>query len=168
MIRRLLPPLALLGALVACGGAGTIAVVPAGEPARVSEAAVPKSVMGLAAAPVDVSSQLEQASDRAFISDLRMWSLREGSLLRATVEVGRFTPDARPGSPRFREAMAAQLGSAQPRLRRIDDQLVYVAPGNAQTLFLWFRGVNFVLLGVSTEYPAPRALVRAAIKEVTP
>lgn len=168
-LRALLCALALAGS-TACGGArGTPGVLQrSAPPSPVPGGAVPSTILGLRAASEDVSSQYRRVADRAFVTSLRMWSVREGKRLRATVEVARFAPDARPNDPDFQKQMVSQLGKSVPRLRRIGRQQVYITAGNSQTLFIWFRSSSFVLLSVSTDFAHPRALLREAIRTVKP
>ncbi len=151
--------------LAACGGAPQ-AAVPGASPPAVPQDAVPQTVLGLRAAAEDVTKQFAEARDRAFVTDVRLWSLREGERLRATVQVARFAPDAQPEDRDFQRAMIAQLGGSAPRARMVGGQLVYVASGNQQTLFVWFQPMHFVLLGVAADYTRPRALLRALIETV--
>lgn len=137
------------------------------ERRTVGDQVVPASLAGYTAAPEDVAAKLREAGDKAYVSDVKFWSLREGDRLRATVQVAHFAPDA-PGTERFRRSVADQIGSAAPRLRRIGEDRVYVSAGNRQTFYLWFRGRSFVLLGVPTDATRGRALLREALVAVQP
>lgn len=173
---RALPAFALTVALTvavtgaACSSDTAPAKVPAATAgaAEVRADAVPAELLGLHSAPEDVSAQLKKAEDRAFVNAVRMWSLREGDRLRATIEVARFAPDASPERPSFQRSIVAQIGTSAPRQRRVEDQTVYVTVANKQAIFMWFRNLHFVLLSTSTEYTSPRALVRAAVQQVQP
>lgn len=153
--------------LGACASDGPrVATGPVAD-AKVDPGVVPSSLLGYATTPEDVSAKLKEAGDKAYVSDVRFWSVREGERLRATLEVARFAPDA-PDTDEFRRRVADQIGSAAPRVRRIGDELVYVSAGNRQTYYLWYRGRSFVLLGVPADAPRGRALLREALGTVQP
>lgn len=136
--------------------------------AKVNPAAVPSTIHGLTASKQDVAGPLKEAGDRAFVSDVNFYSLRDGDRLKATLEVARFTPDAETTSRAFQLKVAAQVGETAPRLRRLGDDLVYVSSGNRQTYYVWFRGLHLVVLGVPTEQTTGRALLREALATVKP
>jgi len=161
--------LAALGGLIAPPATANSRSTPSGSNAagKVRADAVPPSLLGLASKPEDVSRPMKQAGAKAYVSDIRLWSLREGDRLRATVEVGRFSADA-PDSASFRAHVAEQVGSAAARPRRIGQQFVYVSAGNRQVFYLWYRGQSFVLLGVPADAGIGRSLLRVAIAEVKP
>ena len=133
---------------------------------KVADGIVPDVLAGLTVGEEDVSGPLKEAGDRAYVSDVRFYSLREGDRLRATLEVARFTPDAETNKQSFQLRVAAQLGA--PRTRRLGDDFVFVSSGNRQTYYMWFRGLHMVLVGVPTEGTAGRSLVRQALQEVKP
>jgi len=137
-----------------------------GSKVRVPDGVVPPELGGLSAGEEDVSGPLKEAGDRAYVSDVRFYSLREGDRLRATVEVARFTPDAQTSDADFQLKVAAQLGA--PRTRRMGTDTVYVSSGNRQTYYMWFRGLHMVLVGVPAEGTAGRTLVREALERVRP
>lgn len=160
--------LAAMGA-GACGGQRSAEVPRArAGSAEVRSDSVPQTLNGLVTQEVDVTSQFAQAKDRAYVTGVRLWSLREGERLRATLEVARFATDARPESRRFRDTVVSQVGQTAPRLRKVGDQEVFVTPGNRQTIFMWFRGIYFIVLSASVEYRDPRSLLRVAVQEVKP
>ena len=159
--------------LVALGGCGPTpgqAKVPgAGAGAgEVAPDAVPPVILGLQSAEENVATQFEEAKNRAYVSSVRMWSLREGKALKATVQVARFAADASPEKLEFRRTVVAQVGQTAPRTRFVGEDIVYVTAANKQAIFMWFRNIDFVLLSVSVDYPNPRALMRAALSEVKP
>lgn len=130
--------------------------------------ALPPELAGLSVQEEDVSGPLKEAGDRAYVSDVRLWSLREGDRLRATVEVARFAPDAPAEDEDFQRSVTAQLKGAAPRERRIGDDTVFVSGSSQQVFYAWFRGVHLVLIAIPTETPNGRAILRDALAEVTP
>lgn len=162
--RTVLAALVVASATAACGGGSAARVAGGG---KVAPDAVPPAVLGLRTQEEDVSGPLREAGDNAYVSHVRLWSLREEDRLRGTLEVGRFSPDA-PATEEFRRRVADQLGQSAPRIRRIGTDRVFVSAGNRQTYYLWFRGIHFVLLGVPADATNPRAVLRAAIETVDP
>ena len=135
---------------------------------RVVDEAMPAELLGLRATEEDVSVPLEEAGERAYVTDVRLWALREGERLRATVQVGRFAADAPVSDPAFRDRVAGQVGGTAPIVRKIGEDLVYVGAGNRQTFYGWFRGPHFVLLSVPADATNGRAIARVALREVRP
>lgn len=129
---------------------------------------MPSDLGGLAAREEDVSGPIDKAGSRSYLAGLRLWSLREGERVRATVQVARFAPDADTAGRGFRDQVAAQVGATPPRLRRIGDQEVYVVAADRQTFYCWFRGLHFVLLAIPSDTPDSRALARTVVERVTP
>jgi hypothetical protein len=158
----------VLAVLVLFAGACASERVVQAQAIPVKADAMPSSLLGLTAAEEDVSKPFKEAGDRAFITGVRMWSLRQGTRLRATLEVARFAPDAPSTTEAFRKSVAAQVGGSAPRLRKIGDDEVYVASGNRQVYYTWFRGVHLVLLSVPADTTNGKALLRAALGSVKP
>lgn len=129
---------------------------------------MPPVILGLNVAEEDVTKPFDEARDRAYISSIRMWSLREEKRLRATIQVARFAPDASPEKEAFRENVVAQVGQTAPKPRHVGGEIVYVTAANKQAIYMWFKDLHFILLSVSADYPAPRALLRTALTEVKP
>lgn len=128
---------------------------------------VPDSLAGLEAAPEDITRLEKEAGDESYLSSARLWSLREGERLRATLQVGRFVPDAgadREDEDEFRSLIVSQIGQSEPRLRVLGDEEVYVTVANAQPVYIWFRGRLLFILSVDSSLPEPRALLRAALE----
>lgn len=152
--------------MASAGSSGAAPVVGA-ERAKVGDA-VPATIAGLTAQEEDVSGPLKEAGDRAYVSDVRLWSLREGDRLRATVEVARFDPDAPTEDEGFRRSVTAQLKGAAPRQRKVGDDLVFVSGSTQQVFYAWFRGVHLVLVAIPTETTGGRTILREALQVVRP
>lgn len=150
-------------------GAGQARVPSASAGAgEVREDLIPASMLGLDSAPEDVSGPFQEAKDRAYVSSVRMWSLREAERLRATVQVARFMSDASPEKRTFQRSVVAQIGQTAPRERLVGDQVVYVTSANEQAIFMWFENIHLILVSVSADYLAPRTLLRTAVQEINP
>jgi hypothetical protein len=167
------PVRATVAALVLVAGLGcspgrTAAVVAAPGEGEIRPGAVPSVLLGLRTAEEDVTAAFQEAGDRAYVTGVKLWSLRQGERLRATLQIARFAPDAPATTEAFRRRVAAQIGGTAPRARRVDDDRVYVSAGNRQVHYVWFRDVHLVLLSVPAETRNGRGLLRAALQEVAP
>lgn len=160
--------LSVIGSSCASGATRPLPVSAADGGGEVRPDLMPETLGGLQAAEEDVSGELKKAGEKAYVSSVRLWSLREGARLRATLQVARFEPDAPTTERSFRDRVAGQVGSTAPRVRHIGDEVVYVSAGERQTFYGWFRGLYFVLLAVPTDTPNSRGLARAAMAEVQP
>lgn len=170
---RAIGALALIGALVSgCSNGGAQASdrpapLIGSDRAEVGDA-VPATIAGLVSQEEDVSEPLEEAGDRAYVSDVRLWSLRQGDRLRATIQVARFDPDAPVEDEAFRRSVTAQLKGAAPRERKVGDEMVFVSGSTQQVFYAWFRGVHLVLVAIPTETPGGRTILREALQQVKP
>lgn len=155
----------LLAASTGCSDGSQQASVPgtAGRPAAVRADLFPPAVHSLRLATEDISSQAAQVQADSYVSDAKLWSLREGSRLRATVQVSRFTADAPFGEREFQQHIVAQIGSS-PRIRLVSGHRVYASASNDQLVFVWFRGAHFVVFSVAADYPTPRVLLRKLLE----
>lgn len=128
------------------------------------ELRLPASVLGLRVAPESVTDLVEKRTGANYLDAVALASFREAKLLRATLQVGRFGPQARPASESFRRSVIAVLGAATPRLLKVGDQNVYLTRGNQQTVFAWFSADRFFVLTVHRAYERPRDLLRAILE----
>ncbi|MHB8467242.1 MAG: hypothetical protein ACYDD7_20710, partial [Acidimicrobiales bacterium] len=63
-------------------------------------------------------------------------------------------------TPKFRQAIADQLGSQVPITATVGGQTVYVTAGNRQRLSVWFKGSYLFVLATRQDYPMARSLLR--------
>lgn len=159
-------PVAVLALGVACSAPPVPRNVP--QPDAVAASAVPGELGGLAAQPEDVEGQFEQVASRAWLSDVKMWSLRQGSELRATVQVGSIARDAELDDEDFRAEVINGVGTTAPRPRLIASRPVWITSGNNQTLAIWFHGAYMVLASVSKDHPQDLGLLRSIVSGVKP
>jgi hypothetical protein len=156
--RRFLSPvaagLAVVFFLPACGNPEEVS----GRPPE-ALLNVPSQVLGLQVELEDVTDQVKDV-DRPFLDALAVFSLREGDLLRATLQVGRFNSLGRPGSASFRQRILQKIGSQAPEPYRIGDKTTYVTAGNKQSIFVWFSGRGMFVLIAHKDYLFPRTLAR--------
>jgi hypothetical protein len=129
---------------------------------------LPAVVAGYRVHPEDVRSQLRSAGRHAYVDAVKLWSLREGTYLRATVEVARFAADAPIDDPHFRATVAGQLATSSPVERHLTDGVVYVTTGDRQIFYVWFRGRQLFVVTIPTTTPRPRAILRVLLREAKP
>jgi hypothetical protein len=165
--RCLLASLVFAGAC-ACSPAAHAPASATATAATLKPMAVPSELAGLRAQEEDVGKSFKQAGRRAFVSSVHMWTLREGTRLRATLEVARFADDAPAATDDFRRQVAGQIGGSEPRVRKIGDDKVFVAAGNRQVYYTWFRGRHLILLSIPATARDAKSLARAAVHEVQP
>jgi hypothetical protein len=152
-----------------CAVSATDARVAGGAGAPVRADLVPASLAGLTVTPEDISKEEKQAGARSYLTSSRLWAFRAGTKLRATLQVGRFTPDAF-ASPdpdhvvHFERQIVDQIGQASARLRVLGGRNVYVTSGNEQPLFVWFTGSTLFILSMAKDFGEPRGLLRAALE----
>lgn len=157
--------LALSGVLSACGQSHPAAPEPENV---VAIGSLPAKAGGYDVKAEDVSGQLKEAGRRAYVTGVKLWSLREGDYLRATVEVARFAADAPVDEAHFRATVATQVATSNPILHRVGDHEVYVTTGERQVYYVWFRGRDMLLLTVPATTPGRRALLRSLLSTATP
>ncbi|HUR49812.1 MAG TPA: hypothetical protein VMY88_09860 [Acidimicrobiales bacterium] len=167
---RWLLALALLAAMSACTGSPRAAsVTGAGRTAaEVPTDLVPPSLVGLRTEQEDVSALEEEAGDDSYLASTRLWSLRENERLRATLQIGRFVPDAGGTGEKeerdFRLRIVSQIGQTAPRLRVLGGEDVYVTVANSQPVYVWFRSRLLFVLSVDKSVVEPRTLLREALE----
>jgi hypothetical protein len=152
---RLLALVAVLTALAATAcGDGTV------EASRVRQlkTSIPDRVLDLTVKNESISSV--QATKRPFVDGVALYSLRRDELLQATLQVSRFTGDAKPESARFRGSVTNQIGSTVPRAFRVGGNTVYLTTGRRQNIAVWFRSRYLFILSTRDEYGQPRRLLR--------
>jgi hypothetical protein len=160
MTRRTPGPL-LLGVLlltaVACrGGQGNQST---GAPAPVS-VEVPTQILGLSVTQEDVSGQVVPYKNRSYLDTFGLFSLREGDLLRATLQMGRFGQVADEDDDTFRRQIIGLMGTSSPREILVGEEIVWSSTGAQQSVFAWFKGRGFYVLTVHKEFPFELTLLR--------
>lgn len=158
---------ALAGGLGACGGNGDEAfadqALQGTEIKAIEGDLLPPEFLGLTVAKEDVSGSLA-STKRSYVEATSLYSLRDGDLLQATLQVSRFTPKAEYSTPRFRNSLLNQIGGTRPRTVRVGDDTVYLTSGTKQQLAVWFRGRYMLILATREDYPTPRTLIREALQ----
>jgi hypothetical protein len=123
---------------------------------------VPNQILGLRVAPEDVSKQVKNLK-RPYLDSVGLFSLREGDLLRATLQISRFNGLAKPNSPQFRASVIGLTGASRAQELRVGDIIVYSTTGSEQNVFIWFKERGLFVLSVHRDYEFPRTLLRRAV-----
>jgi hypothetical protein len=160
-LRRLAAAVSAAAMLAACGDAprhhGSVAEkVPAG--------AVPSSFAGFVAEPEDITAQEEAAGPTSYFGSTRLWSIRRGEKLVATLQIGRFVDDADLADEDFRSRVITQIGQVDPRERHLAGTDVHVTATSDQPLYVWLRNRDLMLLSVAKDEREPVRLLRAALE----
>jgi hypothetical protein len=122
---------------------------------------------------LDLSVQLEavkalKSQKRAFVDGLAMFSLRRDELLQATLQVSRFSKEAKVTSGRFRNSVVAQIGSTTPQALRMGEDTVFLTAGRRQSVAVWFKDRYLFILSTRDDYAQPRSLLRTVLEAGAP
>lgn len=159
----LLVAVALGSTLAGCAQSSAKAVK--GEQIEVLDASIlPAEVQGLTVAVEEATAV--QGAKSAFVDAVGLYSLRSDDLLQATLQVSRFTEDAKLDNA-FKRGVVQQVGSTTPQATRMSDKTVYLTTGKRQSVAVWFNDRYLFILGTREEYPTPRSLLRELL-EVKP
>lgn len=152
----------LLGAS-ACGGADTATKAAEARVIVPLEASpVPPTLNGLKVTEEDVAESLEGAK-RPYLEAATLYSLREGAALQATLQVGRFAPDAKYKESDFRLALANRVGNGSASDFRMGKDKVWLSSGDRQSIAIWFSKDYVFILSTREEYLGSRTLLREAL-----
>ena len=163
---RVLASVALTVAAVSLAGAGgNGTTVKASTVQPLTTLNVPPKILGLdvVSEPID---QLK-GSKRPYVDAVGLYSLRTAALLQATLEVSRFSEDAKTTSPAFQQTVVGQIGSTVPKPFLVGGDTVWLTTGKRQSVAVWFEGRYLFILSTREDYTTPRALLRAVL-EVKP
>lgn len=121
---------------------------------------VPTQILGLSVTQEDVTGQVIPYKNRSYLDTFGLFSMREGDLLRATLQMGRFGQVADEGDDTFRRQIIGLMGTSTPREIRVGDETVWSSTGSQQSVFAWFRGRGFYVLTIHKEFPFELTLLR--------
>lgn len=138
--------------------------IEASEPTTAASLNLPAQIVGLKLVAESLDEEDLDKIDRPYIDNLAVFSLREGKLLRATLQVARFNRAARPEDSSFRGQIIGVLGGQRPYEMLVDDTQVHATAGTGQNIFAWFGGRGMFILSVQRDYPFPRTLLRRMIE----
>lgn len=127
---------------------------------RPPEIQLPSRLLGLTVGAEDIRSELAGA-DQPYIDSVGLFAFRQGKdLLQATLQVSRFTPEARPEAAAFRGAIISRIGATAPREIRVGDEQIFLTSGRNQVVFIWFQERGFFVLTARRDYAFSRTLLR--------
>jgi hypothetical protein len=150
---------AALLALPACGTSGTHHAVKVRE---IPLSSLPSEMLGMQLQREESASLVK--AKRPFIEQVGLFSMRKDKLLQATLQISRFSKDAKAKDARFRESVVNQVSVSTPQILRMGSETVYLSTGQRQSLVVWFKDRTMFVLAVREEYPQPRALLRKALE----
>ena len=149
-------------AMSGCGGSEEPAETVAAPPPTIE---LPTKLLGLDVATEDIQASLVEGAEQPFVDSVGLFAFREeADLLQATLQVSRFTREARPEDGGFRGAIVSRIGGTNPRKARVGEDQVFVTTGQNQNLFIWFEEQGFFVLTVRNDYLFPRTLLRRLLE----
>lgn len=152
-----------LGGLAGCGDDAS-AEGTSGRKVKVLDvSSLGSELSGLTVQKEDVARNIS-GIDGAFIDGLALYSLRSDDLVQATLQVSRFSKEARPEKQEFRQSVVNQIGSTTPRPFRLGARTVYLTTGTKQSIAVWFAGRHLFVLASRSDYEEPRTLLRRALE----
>lgn len=161
-IRRAVAATLALGAvLTGCGGPGPKAI--SSSPQLAGSVKLPDRIIGLSVKPEDITADLAKVQG-AYVDSVALFGLRDGTVLRAALQVSRFNRLAKPNDPAFVTLIVNQFGTSEPQEMRLGDQAVWLSPGKLQYIFLWFSGDKMFVLTGRRDYPFVRSLARRLVE----
>ena len=146
----------------ACGGPKAPEGVPGSKIAALPATTLPSSILDLSISSEDFSGTASKAAN-TYVKEAGLYSMRQGDLVQATLEVLKFNGQARLDDPKFRTEVIGQIGGATPQIAQLGSDRVYFVSGIKQKISVWYRGRTLLVLSVRDDYERPRDLVRAAL-----
>jgi hypothetical protein len=149
-----------------CSGPSSekVTVRPSGAPTSVRPDLLPPQFAGLNVTPEDVSALEKKVAKTSYVSSTRLWGLRAGDRLKATLQVSTFVPDSDPTNEKFQRTIVALIAESSWRPRMLEGTRVYVTAANQQPEYIWFRDSSLFVLAVAVDHPAPRSILRQALE----
>ncbi len=146
--RRALVAVTLL-LLAACGRGDPNAS--AARPAEVPVALVPAELGGLSFAEDKSSTEaFAKLGDEALISDGRLWAIRKGETLVATLQISTVKDDVDVTVAEDRDAIARNILPGAGATIDVEGVPVLAATANDKTVYLWFAAGLFEVLQIKT------------------
>ena len=147
-------------ALGACGGAKatekhTIEQLPGNI--------LPPEVNGLEVRQEEITSTIKE-QDRSYVDAVGLYSFRKKDLLQSTLQVSKFSKDAKYTTQKFRQAIIGQIGTTVPKQARMGDHTVYVTTGKKQSVVIWFSGPYVMVLSSREDFTEGRKLLRTLLE----
>lgn len=124
---------------------------------------VPAQLLGMTLEAEKTADLVKSGGKQPFVSELGLFAMRREDLLQATLQISRFTPEAKIEDERFRAALAQQVSNSEPQILRMGEDQVYMSASQKQSLVVWFKERTMFVLAIREEFPQPRALLREAL-----
>lgn len=156
--------LVAVSAAAACGDDEDASVDARSEaPEQLEADFLPSRLLGL---NVEQEDQIDEvaAARGTYLDALGLYSVRDGDLLQATLQIGRFDEDADYIDDRFRRSIVGQIGSTAPKSYRMGDQQVWLTTGKSQRVSVWFEDDLFFVLAVRDDFERGRSLLRETLE----
>jgi hypothetical protein len=151
----------LAGAATAgCASSSAAALAHHGGPTEVRADLVPKVFVGLNANLEDVATLEKEAGKTSYLAHTRLWALRQGDRLRATLQVSTFVPNSNPDDHAFQDTLVSQIAEASWRSRMLGGLRVFVTSANHQPMYIWIKDDVLFVLSIAAGFPSPRAALR--------
>jgi hypothetical protein len=162
-IVRALVALAALGMLASgCSSEDKAAATVADKVKPLDASFVPDKLLGYPLSPEKTDNRGDV--ERSYIEAVRLYSLRDGDQLVATLEVGRFVDGVEWNKRAFQRGVLNQIGASKPNRLRLGEDTVFATAGVKQRLAVWFRDGYLFVLGTRDEFTKPRTLLREALE----
>lgn len=155
----------LLAVASACGGGGDDAVAPARVPADL----VPDRLLGDSLGTFEnrdpsTLRALENAGPASLVADSRVWEIRRGDRLVATLQISTVEPAVDLLDESIRERFAGQLIAGQVNRFRSGDVEVFSSTVNDKTIFLWFGANLYEIMQTKDRVLDPEALLEDVLE----
>src|SRR4051812_27181559 len=124
---------------------------------------LPSTILGLTVKRENVKARVAGIK-RSYVDHAGLYSLRDGKVLEATLQVSTFNGKADVRSSAFRLAIVNQIGSTEPRAFRMGNQTVYLTASKRQAVAVFFKKRSFAVLSTLDTYDQGRALLRELLK----
>ena len=147
--------------LTSCGRSDSQALPPTKVESMDIE--LPPMIAGLTVTKEDVSEKVQQKKGAFFVEELALFTLREGELLRGSLQVSRLRETAPYQTERFKLSVVGLMGGGAPRKIKMGKEQLFLSSGNQRHIFTLFRGRGYVVLTVRRDYPTPRTLARSVL-----
>lgn len=126
---------------------------------------MPATLLGLRVEP-ESTAGIDDVT-RSYVEAVRLYSVRDGDQLVATLQVGRFGDGVKWATRKFQRSVLNQIGASSPEPLRMGDRTIYMTTGVKQRLAVWFEAGHLFVLGTRDEFSKPRTLLREAV-EIAP
>ena len=149
--------------LGACGGGGDDARAPAHPPSKVPVSLVPPSLTNgeLVLTEDDQARKaFAELGDRALVADGRLWQIRKGEQLVATLQVSTVKTKVDLANEEERTSIVKHILPGRRQQIDVDGLSISMSDSDDKTVFVWFGRDLFQVLQVKSTKLDPEAIVR--------